>query len=192
MFRSFSLCDGGAGREPVRVPERERILTCCRLLDPHLASGDGFEETRGSVLRRRRWGVCQGGCEASCREAAGVWHGWEHRPRARFMVAQTFCESGRRGKCSKDMSLEDMVFQGTVLGPVLWNVFFAGAKSPSGSPRVSRILCMPTTSMPGSLSLHPFRPTCSMSTWTLAKRLHTSGVMQIECFSTRARRASIS
>ena len=34
------------------------------------------------------------------------------------------------GKCSKDMSLEDMVFQGTVLGPVLWNAFFADAKLP--------------------------------------------------------------
>ena len=33
------------------------------------------------------------------------------------------------GTQSLEMMLEDMVFQGTVLGPVLWNLFFEDARS---------------------------------------------------------------
>ena len=36
------------------------------------------------------------------------------------------------GKQSADFSLADMVFQGTVLGPVLWNVFFEDARKVTG------------------------------------------------------------
>ena len=31
------------------------------------------------------------------------------------------------GKFSRDMNIKDMVYQGTVLGPPLWNVYYADA-----------------------------------------------------------------
>ena len=34
------------------------------------------------------------------------------------------------GATSEEMVLEDMLFQGTVLGPQLWNIFFADAAEP--------------------------------------------------------------
>ena len=44
------------------------------------------------------------------------------------------------GKLSKDMTLTDMVYQGTVLGPLLWNLFFGDAKLPIRLARFIEII----------------------------------------------------
>ena len=44
------------------------------------------------------------------------------------------------GQSSKHMNLMNMVFQGTVLGPLLWNLFFNDAKIPIGLARYIEII----------------------------------------------------
>ena len=43
---------------------------------------------------------------------------WLYERRARVAVG---------GKFSKDMTIQNMVYQGTVLGPPLWNIYYADA-----------------------------------------------------------------
>ena len=44
------------------------------------------------------------------------------------------------GEKSKEMCLEDMVFQGTVLGPQMWNFFFADAARSIRSEGYSEVI----------------------------------------------------
>ena len=48
------------------------------------------------------------------------------------------------GECSDLFEISDMVFQGTVLGPLLWNVFFADVAVPATSNNEQEVVCSQT------------------------------------------------
>jgi len=127
--RSAGNFNGPVWTESVCLRAKMWGERCHRAHGPNVDTGFERAQTNRTFLFGCFGGLGQGAHITINRQNARSGHSAMHGENHRIMVATSICTCCRRRRKCDEISLRDMVYQGTVWGPALWNMFFADART---------------------------------------------------------------